>query len=482
MSDSIEHMSLRAPGVTPVGDPVEVEAPWDQTVIATVDRTDWSGADQALSTAESLYRDRSKWLSKGDRVAILERVSERVTDRREFFAEEAAREGGKPYVDSLVELDRAANTIKLCAQHLKTQAGTGIPMGLNTASEHKWAFTRHEPIGVVLAFSAFNHPFNLIAHQVGPAIAAGCPVIVKPAEATPLSCYRLVDLFHEAGLPEEWCQAISTIDHEVSGRMVSDPRVGFFSFIGSDKVGWALRSQLAPGTRAGMEHGGASPVLFGPGADLPDMLPRLARGAFYHSGQVCVSVQRVFVPTAQVSEVANGLAGEAHSMVVGDPTDPETHLGPLIRPGEVDRVESWVREAVEGGATLVTGGTRISDTCYEPTVLVDPPADVDVSKKEIFGPVVCVYGYDDVDEAIDRANSLPYPFQAAVVTSDLNFALKAVDRIDAAAVMVNEHTAFRVDWMPFAGHKRSGLGTGGVVYSMEDMQARKLVVIRSEVL
>jgi acyl-CoA reductase-like NAD-dependent aldehyde dehydrogenase len=482
VSDAIEHVTLRAPGVEPAGDPIEVEAPWDRSVIATIDRTDWKGADHALATAESLYRDRSKWLNKGERIAILERVSEKITEQREFFALEAAREGGKPYVDSLVELDRAANTIKLCAVHLQTQAGTGIPMGLNAASDHKWAFTRHEPIGVVLAFSAFNHPFNLIAHQVGPAVAAGCPVIVKPAEATPLSCYRLVALFHEAGLPEEWCQAIMTTDYEVSGRMVSDPRVGFFTFIGSDRVGWTLRSKLAPGTRAGMEHGGASPVLVGPGADLPDMLPRLARGAFYHSGQVCVSVQRVFAPTAQVDEVANGLAEQARSMVVGDPTDPATHLGPLIRPAEVDRVEAWVREAIEGGATVVAGGSRISETCFEPTVLINPPADADVSTKEIFGPVVCVYGYDDVDEAIDRANSLPYPFQAAVVTSDLNFALKAVDRIDAAAVMVNEHTAFRVDWMPFAGHKRSGLGAGGVAYSMEDMQTRKLVVIRSEVL
>jgi len=475
-------MTLRAPGVAPAGTPAEIESPWDRRVIATVDRTDWNGADHALATAESLYRDRSTWLSKGERVAILERVSTKITEQREFFAREAAREGGKPYVDSLVELDRAANTIKLCAVHLQTQAGTGIPMGLNTASDHKWAFTRHEPIGVVLAFSAFNHPFNLIAHQVGPAIAAGCPVIVKPAEATPLSCYRLVDLFYEAGLPKEWCQAILTTDHEVSGRMVNDPRVGFFTFIGSDKVGWELRSKLAPGTRAGMEHGGASPVLIGPGADLADMLPRLARGAFYHSGQVCVSVQRVFVPTAQVAEVAAGLAEQAQSMVVGDPTDPETNLGPLIRPAEVDRIEAWVRQAIEGGATLETGGSRLSDTCYEPTVLIDPPADADVSTKEIFGPVVCVYGYDEVNDAIDRANSLPYSFQAAVVTSDLNFALEAVDRIDAAAVMVNEHTAFRVDWMPFAGHKRSGLGTGGVVYSMEDMQARKLVVIRAEVL
>ncbi len=480
MSRSVEHVRLCAPGADAVGDPCKVVAPWDQSLIGTVDRTDWVGVDRALSTADALYRDRAGWLSKGERVRVLERVSEMIIERRESLAVEAAREGGKPLVDSLVEVDRAATTIKLCAVHLQTQVGEGIPMGLNAASDQKWAFTHHEPIGVVLAFSAFNHPLNLIAHQVGPAVAAGCPVIVKPAEATPLSCFRLVRMFYEAGLPEGWCQALMTTDYDVSGKLVRDERIGFFSFIGSDKVGWKLHSQLAPGTRSAMEHGGASPVLMGPGADLEDIMPRLARGAFYHSGQVCVSVQRVYVPTKQVQDVANRLAELAEGMVVGDPVDPGSDLGPLIRPREVDRVESWVQEAVAGGATLVTGGKRIGASCYEPTVLIDPPSDAKVSTNEIFGPVVCVYAYDDVDEAIERANSLPYPFQASVISSDLDFAFHAVKRIDAAAVMVNEHTAFRVDWMPFAGHKRSGLGTGGVVYSMEDMQARKLVVIRSK--
>ena len=447
------------------------------------------GADQASrDSAHSLYRDRDAVVAaRAQRVKILQRCArEDGGPTRRRWPGRLPSRGGSPYVDSLgSSSDRAAidgikNSVQSTLQH--AGCGTEIPMNLNAGSANRWAATSFEPIGPVLAFSAFNHPLNLVVHQVGPAIAAGCPVIIKPAEATPLTCFRFVEILQDAGLPEGWCQAFLTQDLDLAGHMVADHRVAFFSFIGSGRVGWSLRSKLAPGTRAAMEHGGASPVLFGPGADLPDILPRLARGGFYHSGQVCVSVQRVFVPTAQVAEVAEGLAEQAGSMVVGDPTDPDTGLGPLIRPGEVDRVEAWVQEAVEGGAECVTGGNRISDTCYEPTVLVDPPADADVSTKEIFGPVVCVYGYDDVDEAIDRANSLPYPFQAAVITSDLDFALKAVDRIDAAAVMVNEHTAFRVDWMPFAGHKRSGLGTGGVVYSMEDMQARKLVVVRSGVL
>lgn len=478
----MEHVSLRVPGASPAGEPVTVEAPWDRSPIATVDQTDWAGANQALSTAYSLYRDRDGWLPKGKRVEILERVSTMITDRREELAKEAAREGGKPLVDSLVEVDRAANTIKLCAVHLQTQDGERIPMGLNAASENKWAFTHLEPIGVVLAFSAFNHPVNLIAHQVGPAVAAGCPVVVKPAEATPLSCFRMAEFFYEAGLPEAWCQVLLTTDHDVSGKMVSDERVGFFSFIGSDRVGWQLRSKLAPGARAGMEHGGMAPVIVGPGADLNDLMPRLARGAFYHSGQVCVSVQRIYVPADQAGEFASRLAAEAEQMVVGDPTDPDTDLGPLIRPGEVDRIEAWVKDAVESGAELALGGKRISRTCYQPTILVNPPEDADVTTKEIFGPVVCVYGYEDLDEAIERANALPYPFQASVLTSNIDVALHAVRHLDAAAVMVNEHTAFRVDWMPFAGHKKSGLGTGGVIYSMEDMQARKLVVIRSPAL
>ena len=219
-------------------------------------------------------------------------------------------------------------------------------MDRNPASAGRLAFTHHEPIGVVVAFSAFNHPLNLIAHQVGPAIAAGCPTIVKPAKATPLSCFRLVGILREAGLPAEWCQPLVTVDQALAQAMAFDPRVGFFSFIGSGSVGWALRAKLAPGTRCSLEHGGVAPVIVAADADLDYALPLLVKGGFYHAGQVCVSVQRIFADRKIARTFAERLAAAAAELKVGDPTLPDTAVGPLIRPSEVRRVAEWVEEAV----------------------------------------------------------------------------------------------------------------------------------------
>ena len=326
-------------------------------------------------------------------------------------------------------------------------------MNLNPASEGKFAVTRHEPIGIVVAVSAFNHPLNLIVHQVGPAVATGCPVIVKPAEDAPLSCFRFINILREAGLPEEWCQSLIVKNLENATKLVTDSRVAFFSFIGSARVGWSLRSQVAPGTRCALEHGGAAPVVVAADADLERLVPSLKKGGFYHAGQVCVSVQRVFADGSIAREVAQKIAEAAKKLIVGDPTDAATEVGPLIRHQETDRVEAWVNEAVAAGAELLCGGKRISDSCFEATVLLNPPSDCKVSQAEIFGPVVCVYSVENVDAAIARANVVPFSFQASVFTRNIDTAMRAYRRLNASAVMVNEHTAFRVDWMPFAGLK-----------------------------
>jgi acyl-CoA reductase-like NAD-dependent aldehyde dehydrogenase len=240
-----------------------------------------------------------------------------------------------------------------------------------------------------------------------------------------------------------------------------------------------LRSQLAPGTRCALEHGGAAPVIVAPDADIDDALPLLTKGGFYHAGQVCVSVQRVFAHTSVARSVAKGLAGLAVELKVGDPVKPDTEVGPLIREAEVQRVDEWVQEATDEGAELLCGGRPVSDTCYAPTVLLNPPENTRVSNAEIFGPVVCVYDFDDIDDAIDRANALPFAFQSSVFTRDIDTAIRVSRRLAASAVMINDHTAFRVDWMPFAGLRQSGLGIGGIPYTMDDMQVEKLVVIRS---
>jgi acyl-CoA reductase-like NAD-dependent aldehyde dehydrogenase len=391
----------------------------------------------------------------------------------------AASEGGKPLTDSIVEVTRAIDSVRLCIESLRGHPGDVISLGTTQATVGRIAYTQKEPIGVVVAVSAFNHPLNLIVHQVGPAVASGCPVVVKPAADTPLSCLKFVALLREAGLPEAWCQAVVASDRDAAENLVIDKRVGFFSFIGSARVGWMLRSKLAPGARCALEHGGVAPLFLLEDCDFDSALPSVLKGGFYHAGQVCVSVQRVFAPRKISGQFAADLATAASQLVVGDPTAASTEVGPLIRKAEVMRVGEWVDEAVASGAKLLCGGKTISNSCYAPTVLLDPPPDARISTEEVFGPVVCVYGYDDINDAIDTANSLPTAFQAAVFSRDIDEAMKLARRLDASAVMINDHTAFRDDVMPFAGLRESGLGTGGIPYTLADMQVDKMTVIKS---
>ncbi len=462
----------------PAGE-LDVVSPYDGRKLATVATGGVDHANAAMDTAFGLYRNRDAWLPVSKRIAILQRLTELMSGEIDELTILAASEGGKPLVDSRVEVIRAIDGVHLCIEALRGHAGDVIPVGTTPATAGRIAFTQKEPIGVVVAVSAFNHPLNLIVHQVGPAVAAGCPVIVKPAADTPLSCLNFVRLLREAGLPAEWCQALVADDRETAERLVTHRRVGFFSFIGSAQVGWMLRSKLAPGARCALEHGGAAPVLLTNDFDRDQALTAVLKGGFYHAGQVCVSVQRVFAPRRIAADFARDLAEAAANLKVGDPTDADTEVGPLIRPAEVDRVAEWVDEAVERGAELLAGGERLSNTCYAPTVLLDPPADCRVSTLEIFGPVVSVYSYDDMDDAISRANALPVAFQAAVFSHDIDDAMRAYRRLDASAVMINDHTAFRDDVMPFAGLRESGLGVGGIPYTFEDMQIDKMAVIRS---
>ena len=458
---------------------VTVHAPYDRQPIGEIATADATAVEQALARAHALFRNRDAWLPMPKRIAVLEGVIARLQADAEAVALAAAREGGKPLIDSRVEVARAIDSLKLCIETLRSEAGEVIPMGATASSAQRLAFTQLEPIGVVVAVSAFNHPLNLIAHQVGPALAAGCPVLVKPAKATPLSCQRFVDLLRDAGLPEGWVQLVLPADNELTTKMVSDPRVAFLSFIGSAAVGWKLKSQLAPGARCALEHGGVAPVIVAADADLDAVVPSLAKGGFYHAGQVCVSVQRVYADAAVADALAARLAEAARRLKVGDPTLPDTEVGPLISPDETRRIHAWVQEAVAGGAKLLCGGEPLSDTCYAPTVLLDPPEDAKVSTQEVFGPVVCVYRYAALDEAIARANALPVAFQAAVFSRDLDTALRCYQRLDASAVTVNDHTAFRVDWMPFAGLRQSGYGVGGIAHTMRELQVRKMMVLKS---
>ncbi|MBN4054337.1 aldehyde dehydrogenase family protein [Nitrospira defluvii] len=458
---------------------LKISNPFDESVIEELPFEEEKLVFDKLERAHQLFQDPSKQIPKYERIQILERLGEKIQADAERYAQEAAREGGKPIVDSRVEIARAIDGIKIAIRELTQLKGEEIAMGITPTSTQRMAFTIRQPRGVVLAISAFNHPFNLIIHQAIPAIAVGCPVLVKPALTTPLSARTIVNLLYESGLPEEWCQFVFC-NNEVTGKLASDPRVSFLTFIGSEKVGWRLRSQMAPGATCALEHGGLAPVIFDKTADIQKNLPLLVKGGYYHAGQVCVSVQRVYVEGSIADVFIEQFTESVKHLNTGDQLDGKTEVGPLILPREVERVHTWVEEAVKAGASKTIGGEKISNTCYQPTVLVDPDEGVKVSQNEIFGPVVCLYRYDALDEAIRRANGPNVSFQAAIFTKEIDTALHAAKNLNALAVMINDHTAFRVDWMPFGGTKKSGLGIGGIGYTMKDMTLEKLLVFKSE--
>ena len=461
-----------------MADTLKVLSPYNLECIEELNFNTEKDVESCLNSADKLFKDRDRWLPPYKRIEILEKLAELMKKNKSQFVELAVKEGGKPFVDTEVEVDRAIQGIKLGAVALHKLHGEQVPMGLTQPSVNRLATTFYEPVGPVVSLSAFNHPLNLIVHQTVPAIAAGCPVIVKPALDTPLSCLKFVRLIHEAGLPESWCQCL-VVTNENAEKLACDNRVGYVSFIGSQKVGWYLRSRLAKGTRLALEHGGVAPVIIDKVDNLDDHIPDLIKGAFYHAGQVCVSIQRIYVAEAQLHELVEKLKEKANALKVGDPKEPDCDVGPLIRPQETERVGLWVEEAVKGGAKLACGGKATGETLFEPTILVNPPEDAKVSREEIFGPVVCVYSFKTLDEAIERANSLDYAFQASIFSNNLDRALYSVQRLNASCVMVNDHTAFRVDWMPFGGRDWSGLGLGGIFHSAKEMMREKLMVIKS---
>jgi acyl-CoA reductase-like NAD-dependent aldehyde dehydrogenase len=457
---------------------INVFQAFDRAPITELQSDDAAALEVKIAAAAKLFADRRGWLKTHEKVGILRKLATLMEGKREHLGRQIAREGGKPLTDALVETDRAIDGVRDAADELRVMAGREIPMGLTPASIERRAFTIMEPIGVVAAISAFNHPLNLIVHQVVPAIAVGCPVIIKPAIPTPLSCVDLVGLVHEAGLPPEWCQTFLAETNDLAEALITDPRIAFLSFIGSSRVGWHLRSKLPPGTRCALEHGGAAPVIIDRSADLDRLIEPLVKGGYYHAGQVCVSVQRIYVHADLERAFLERFSARVTALKVGDPLRAETEVGPLILPREADRVLAWTDEAVGAGARLIGGG-RVNSSTLNPAIIVHPRADAKVSTLEVFGPTTCVYSFTRLEDAISAANSLPVAFQASIFTENLRTAFHAAEFLDASAVMVNDHTAFRTDWMPFAGRRQSGYGIGGIPWTMREMSEQKMIVFKT---
>ncbi len=351
---------------------IEVVQAFDRTLIARLESDDRAALDRKIEAARRLFADRGAWLKNPSE----DRDSPHAgwADGGQARASRAPdRVRGRQAIDdALIETDRAIDGVRNAVDELRVRGGREIPMALTSASVDRRAFTILEPIGVVAAILAFNHPLNLIVHQVVPAIAVGCPVIVKPAPVTPLSCIDFVGLLHEAGLPPDWCQVFLPETTELAEALATAPRIAFLSFIGSSRVGWSLRSKLAPGTRCALEHGGAAPAIIDRSADLDRLIEPLAKGGYYHAGQVCVSVQRIYVHADLESAFLDRFAARVAALRIGNPLAAEIEVGPLILPREADQVSAWTNEAASAGGRLIGGG-RLSSTA---AAAIAPPRRV----------------------------------------------------------------------------------------------------------
>lgn len=457
---------------------VDIHSPNDGKLLTRVQFATADDLEKLLKETKSIQKKMAA-LRPYERAAILKKVAEEMKIAHEFLSLTIASEGGKPLKDARVEATRAIATIELCAEEAMRLHGEVVPMERTASGKDHLAFTVRDPIGPVLAISAFNHPLNLIAHQVGCAIASGCSVVLKPASATPLSAYFLDRMFQKAGLPEHGLRVVNADVSDVQ-KLVESPEFDFLSFIGSAQVGWDLRKKIAPGTRIALEHGGQAPAIVREDADLNLAVPALLKGAFYHAGQVCISTQGIFVHEHLFDLFVERFKEGASKLITGSATDEKTDVGPLIRPQEVTRLQKWISEAEKAGAKIILGNTVSGNNnqYLSPTILLNAPRESAIMRDEAFGPVVCINSYRDEDELLNFLNSKDYIFEAAIFTKDISKAMRIATEIATMTIVINNHTAFRVDQMPFGGHKRSGLGMGGVKYAMEELTRIKQIIIK----
>ena len=454
------------------GDWVEVRSPYSGDVVGRVAKAGAAEARRAVDAAEAAMREP---LPAHKRAEILVRVAGQLGRRHEEVARTIAAEAGKPLKAARVEASRAMSTFTFAAVEARTLAGEMVPMDASQAGAGKLAFTVRQPVGVVGAISPFNFPLNLVAHKIAPALAAGCAVVLKPASQTPFSALLLAELMTEAELPPGWLNVLVGPASEIGDVLVEDERVRAITFTGSGDVGWKL-AERAPRKRVKLELGNATPVIVEADSDLDDVSTRLAANAFSFAGQSCISVQRIYVQREAYDELVARFVPKVEALVVGDPLDDQTDVGPLIDGGARDRVLEWIEEARAAGAEILTGG-ELEGELLRPTVIANASPDLRVSCEEVFGPVCTVTAYDTLDEAIELANGTRYGLQAGIFTRDLKRALAAAQRLEFGGVTVNEAPTFRADQMPYGGVKDSGNTREGPAYAVRELTEERLVVV-----
>jgi len=456
--------------------PIAVELPYDGSQVATVYRAtkeDVNRAVQAAVDAAPVMRE----MTRDERSAILRRVHQAMLERRDALAHAIVSECGKPMKEARIEAERAAYTILFSSEEAHRLVGEVVPMDAESIGKNHWAMTVREPLGVIAAITPFNFPLNLAMHKIGPALAAGNTVVHKPASTTPISGLLMAGIFEECGLPKGALNVITGPGGELGDALVFHPEVKMVTFTGSAEVGLRIRN-LAGMKKVTLELGNNSAVIVEPDADLDEAASRCVVGSFAHSGQVCISIQRIFVHQQIRDSFLERIVDGARKLVIGHPKENATDISSLITVKECERVDDWVKEAVESGARLVAGGSRRERATIEPTVLADAPESSRVMAREIFGPVVCVNSYDTLDRAIDAVNRSDYGLQAGIYTRDIYRAFSAARRVHVGGFLINEIPQYRVDQMPYGGVKMSGTGREGPRYTIEEMTEPKLICWR----
>jgi len=455
-----------------------VTNPWDGSLVGRTWLAGSAQVEEAIAGAAAAAGT-MRQLPAYERAAILSRASGLLSRRRDEIARILAGEAGKPIRDALVEVDRAAATLQVSGEEARRLGGEVIPLDLAPHGTGRLAILRRFPLGPVAAISPFNFPLNLSAHKLGPAVAAGNPVVLKPATKTPLTGLLLASAFEEAGLPAGGLSVLP-MSRDLGDRLVTDERFKLLTFTGSSAVGWAMKAR-AGRKKVVLELGGNAGVIIDESADVPFAVKRVAAGGFAYAGQSCISVQRVFVHERVYAEFARRLVARVGELVVGSPLDPATDVGPMIDAGEADRIDAWVKDAVADGARVLTGGRRLGPCAYAPTVLEGVLEAAKVCAQEVFAPLVALYPFSKFDEALAAVNRSRYGLQAGVFTNNLPHTLQAYDRLDTGGVIVNDVPTYRIDHMPYGGVKDSGVGREGPRYAIEEMTEPKLLVINMDV-
>ena len=457
------------------GPALEVKNKYDGTLVGTVPTARKEDVDTAIAAAERA-EDLMADLPAYKRAEILFRTATLIQERADDLAKTIAAEAGKALKFARAEVDRAISTFTIASEEAKRLHGETIPLDAVPSGEGYFGFWTRRPVGVIAAISPFNFPLNLVAHKVAPALASGNTIVLKPATTTPLAAVKLCQILMEAGLPNGAINLVVGSGGTVGEWLVTDPRVDKITFTGSPEVGRHILS-VAGIKKVTLELGNTSPVVVAPDADLDFVAKRCAVGAYYNSGQVCISVQRIYSEKQVYEPFSEKFVKATEAMVVGDPLDERVDVGPMIDPKEVDRIEDWVEEAQTAGAKVLTGGKR-NGTVYYPTVLTGVQEDMKVVAEEVFAPVASIISSDDFESALQQANDTKFGLQVGVFTKDIDRVFKAVKRLNFGGVIINDTPNFRADHMPYGGNRQSGLGREGVKFAMEDMTNIQLVAIR----